>query len=91
MFQDKNKVIEVNSVDDIEAIEKFFEDSDDEDAEDAEVDVGPTPEEREITAAKFKAGVAAEREKYQPTAMEKILATGKSIILRAMVLYVILW
>ena len=44
-----------------------------------------------MSSEQFREGVALEREKYQPTTMEKIFATMKSIILRALVFYVIMW
>lgn len=76
----------------IDAINRFFEDDfEDEDVDDPNSIRGPSQEESDEIAARFRAGVDAEREKYQPTAMEKIFATGKSIILRAMIFYLILW
>merc|ERR1712181_112415 len=48
-------------------------------------------EEVKASDAQSREGVNKEREKYQPTAMEKIFAMMKSIILRALVFYMIMW
>ena len=81
-----------------EEIEEFFRDSDDdsegtEDTDD-KFEMLPTEAEKEMfkeDMAKFKKDVAEERQKYQPTTGEKLLAMAKSLILRAIVLYFILW
>ena len=89
LFEDEQNVVKAKSARDIDAVNKFFdEDEDDElDEENENLD------EEEVMAsdAQFREGVNKEREKYQPTAMEKIFATMKSIILRALVFYVIMW
>ena len=54
----------------------------------------PTEAEKEMfkeDMAKFKENVAEQRQKYQPTTGEKLLAMAKSLILRAIVFYFILW
>ena len=78
-----------------EEVEEFFRDSDD-DTEDTDdkFEMLPTEAEKEMfkeDIAKFKQDVAEERQKYQPTTGEKLLAMAKSLILRAIVLYFILW
>ena len=81
-----------------EEVEEFFRDSDDdsegtEDTDD-KFEMLPTEAEKEMfkeDMAKFKKDVAEERQKYQPTTGEKLLAMAKSLILRAIVLYFILW
>ena len=81
-----------------EEVEEFFRDSDDdtegtEDTDD-KFEMLPTEAEKEMfkeDIAKFKQDVAEERQKYQPTTGEKLLAMAKSLILRAIVLYFILW
>ena len=40
---------------------------------------------------RFKENVQQERQKYQPTVTEKLLAVAKSILMRAIIFYVILW
>ena len=89
LFEDEQNVVKAKSAKDIDAVNKFFdEDEDDElDEENENLD----EEEVKASDAQFKEGVNKEREKYQPTAMEKIFATMKSIILRALVFYVIMW
>ena len=81
-----------------EEIEEFFRDSDDESEGTVDTDdkfeMLPTEAEKEMfkeDMAKFKKDVAEERQKYQPTTGEKLLAMAKSLILRAIVLYFILW
>ena len=89
LFADEQNVVKAKSAKDIDAVNKFFdEDEDDElDEENKNLD----EEEVKASDAQFREGVNKEREKYQPTAMEKIFATMKSIILRALVFYVIMW
>ena len=89
LFEDEQNVVKAKSAKDIDAVNKFFdEDEDDElDEENENLD----EEEVKASDAQFREGVNKEREKYQPTAMEKIFATMKSIILRALVFYVIMW
>ena len=88
LFEDEQNVVKAKSAKDIDAVNKFLEDEDDElDEENENLD----EEEVKASDAQFREGVNKEREKYQPTAMEKIFATMKSIILRALVFYVIMW
>ena len=84
-FEKADKTLKIGADTNLDEIEEFFRDND--------VD-GPTEAEKIMMAedkAKFKEGVAKEREKYQPTAAEKIFATMKSIILRALAFFVIMW
>lgn len=84
-FEKADKTLKIGADTNLDEIEEFFRDSD--------VDE-PTEAEKIMMAedaAKFKEGVAKEREKYQPTAAEKIFATMKSIILRALAFYIIMW
>ena len=83
LFEDEQNVVQVKSAKDIDAINKFFDEDEELEEEDAE--------EEERQDVLFREGVNKEREKYQPTAMEKIFATMKSIILRALIFYVIMW
>ena len=88
-FEGAEKVVKLDKDTNLEQIDEFFKDSDDEGMNDE-----PTEAEiimRKEDAAKFKEGVQKEREKYQPTAAEKIFAVAKSIILRALVFYLIMW
>ena len=85
-FKGAEKTLKIDADTDLDLIEEFFKDSD--------VDEEPTEAEKimmQEDIAKFKAGVAKEREKYQPTASEKIFAVVKSIILRALAFYIIMW
>merc|ERR1711864_25342 len=75
----------VKEGEEIEAVERFFQD----DYVEAEEDIDSEEEKEKI--AKFKEGVRKEREKYQPTASEKIFAVVKSIIMRALAFYLIMW
>eukprot|EP00092_Neocalanus_flemingeri_P025683 GFUD01027844.1.p1 GENE.GFUD01027844.1~~GFUD01027844.1.p1 ORF type:complete len:148 (-),score=45.24 GFUD01027844.1:138-581(-) len=89
-FEGAQKVVKLDTETDLKQVEEFFRDSDD---DEATID-GLTEAEKIMLkedTAKFKEGVRKEREKYQPTAAEKIFATVKSIILRALVFYVIMW
>ena len=89
LFEDEQNVVKAKSAKDIDAVNKFFdEDEDDELDEENEI---LDEEEQARSEVLFREGVDKEREKYQPTAMEKIFATMKSIILRALVFYVIMW
>ena len=87
-----------------EEIEEFFRDSDDEECSEEESDdeenfeiLGediPTEAEKQMfkeDMEKFKENVQQERQKYQPTTTEKLLAVAKSILMRAIIFYVILW
>jgi len=84
-FESAEKVLKLGNDVGINEIEEFFKDSDDDE---------PTEAEKAMLkedVAKFKEGVRKEREKYQPTAIEKIFAVAKSIILRALAFYIIMW
>ena len=81
LFEDEQNVLNARSAKDIDAVNKFFEDDDeDENVEEAKSD--------EVL---FREGVNQVRDQYQPTTMEKIFAMVKSLILRALVFYVIMW
>ena len=96
-----DKVLKLDKNLTVEEVEQFFRDSDDdtEDTEDTDntddkFEMLPTEAEKEMfkeDMAKFKENVAEERQKYKPTTGEKLLAMAKSLILRAIVLYFILW
>ena len=81
LFEDEQNVLNAQSAKDIDAVNKFFED-DDEDEND---------EEAKSDEVLFREGVNQVRDQYQPTTMEKIFAMVKSLILRALVFYVIMW
>ena len=81
LFEDEQNVLNAQSVKDIDAVNKFFEDDD----EDENV------EEVKSDEVLFREGVNQVRDQYQPTTMEKIFALVKSLILRALVFYVIMW
>ena len=81
LFEDEQNVLNAQSAKDIDAVNKFFED-DDEDEND---------EEDKSDEVLFREGVNQVRDQYQPTTMEKIFAMVKSLILRALVFYVIMW
>ena len=81
LFEDEQNVLNAQSAKDIDAVNKFFED-DDEDEND---------EETKSDEVLFREGVNQVRDQYQPTTMEKIFAMVKSLILRALVFYVIMW
>ena len=81
LFEDEQNVLNAQSVKDIDAVNKFFEDDD----EDENV------EEVKSDEVLFREGVNQVRDQYQPTTMEKIFAMAKSLILRALVFYVIMW
>eukprot|EP00092_Neocalanus_flemingeri_P012610 GFUD01013591.1.p1 GENE.GFUD01013591.1~~GFUD01013591.1.p1 ORF type:complete len:151 (+),score=64.94 GFUD01013591.1:132-584(+) len=89
-FEGVEKLVKLDANTDLEQLEEFFKDSDDDEG----VVDGPTEAEEIMLKediAKFKEGVKKEREKYQPTAAEKIFAVMKSIILRALAFYLIMW
>ena len=89
-FEGAEKILELNADTDIDQIEAFFKDNEDGECEDN----SPTEAEKVMFQEdmhKFKEGVAKEREKYQPTTGEKIFAVVKSIILRALAFYIIMW
>ena len=81
LFEDEQNVLNARSAKDIDAVNKFFEDDD----EDENV------EEVKSDEVLFREGVNQVRDQYQPTTMEKIFAMVKSLILRALVFYVIMW
>ena len=81
LFEDEENVLNAQSAKDIDAVNKFFEDDD----EDENV------EEVKSDEVLFREGVNQVRDQYQPTTMEKIFAMVKSLILRALVFYVIMW
>ena len=85
LFEDEQNVLNAQSAKDIDAVNKFFED-DDEDKDEDEND-----EETKSDEVLFREGVNQVRDQYQPTTMEKIFAMVKSLILRALVFYVIMW
>ena len=85
LFEDEQNVLNAQSAKDIDAVNKFFED-DDEDEDEDEND-----EETKSEEVLFREGVNQVRDQYQPTTMEKIFAMVKSLILRALVFYVIMW
>lgn len=100
LFEDETKFVTIKPGEEVEAINRFFEDpagSEEDDSDDdyeegeEEEDVGPTEEEREAIMDRFKTGVAAEREKYQPSTLEKIFATVKAVLLRALAFYFLMW
>ena len=82
----------------VEEVEDFFKDSDDESENDTsdnfEILDEPTEAEKqmfEADMAKFKGDVQQERQRYQPSTSEKLFAMAKSLILRAIIFYFILW
>ena len=81
LFEDEQNVLNAQSSKDIDAVNKFFEDDD----EDENV------EEVKSDEVLFREGVNQVRDQYQPTTVEKIFAMVKSLILRALVFYVIMW
>ena len=99
MMDKADKVLKLDKNVTEEEVEEFFRDSDDdsevtEEDTDDKFEMLPTEAEKEMfkeDMAKFKENVAEERQKYQPTTGEKLLAMAKSLILRAIVLYFILW
>ena len=96
--KDQEKVLKLDKDTSIEQVEEFFKDSDEssvsEDEHSFEMLDGPTEAEKEMfqeDMKKFKADVQQERERYQPTTREKIFAMVKSLILRAIIFYFVLW
>ena len=85
LFEDEQNVLNAQSAKDIDAVNKFFEDDDEDDDEDE------NNEETKSDEVLFREGVNQVRDQYQPTTMEKIFAMVKSLILRALVFYVIMW
>ena len=98
VMDNADKVLKLDKNLTVEEVEEFFRDSDDEsdvtEDTDDKFEMLPTEAEKEMfkeDMAKFKENVAEERQKYQPTTGEKLLAMAKSLILRAIVFYFILW
>ena len=85
LFEDEQNVLNAQSAKDIDAVNNFFEDDDEDEDEDENV------EEVKSDEVLFREGVNQVRDQYQPTTMEKIFAMVKSLILRALVFYVIMW
>ena len=85
LFEDEQNVLNAQSAKDIDAVNKFFEDDDEDEDEDENV------EEVKSDEVLFREGVNQVRDQYQPTTVEKIFAMVKSLILRALVFYVIMW
>ena len=98
VMDNADKVLKLDKNLTVEEVEEFFRDSDDEsdvtEDTDDKFEMLPTEAEKEMfkeDMAKFKENVAEQRQKYQPTTGEKLLAMAKSLILRAIVFYFILW
>ena len=96
--KDQDQVLKLDKDTTIEQVEEFFKDSEDssvsEDEHSFELLDGPTEAEKEMfqeDMKKFKGDVKQERERYQPTTREKIFAMVKSLLLRAIIFYFILW
>ena len=96
--KDQDRVLRLDKDTNIEQIEEFFKDSEEssvsEDEQSFELLDGPTEAEKEMfqdDMKKFKADVQQERERYQPSTREKIFAMVKSLILRAIIFYFVLW
>ena len=87
LFEDEQNVLNAQSAKDIDAVNKFFGDDDEDEDEDEDENV----EEVKSDEVLFREGVNQVRDQYQPTTMEKIFAMVKSLILRALVFYVIMW
>jgi len=97
-----DKVLKLDKDLTVEEVEEFFKDSDSGD-EYSQDDIDDNFEilEDEATEAekemfkedmkKFKEDVQQERQRYQPSTREKLLAMAKSIILRAIIFYFVLW
>jgi len=71
---------ELNAGEDTANIDELLYDEDEE-------FVPPTEEE----IARFKRNVQLEREKYQPSNAEKIMAFAKALVLRALVVFFLMW
>ena len=92
------KVLKLDKDLTVEEVEDFFKDSDDESENDTsdnfEILDEPTEAEKqmfEADMAKFKFDVQQERQRYQPSTSEKFFAVAKSLILRAIIFYFVLW
>ena len=96
-----DKVLKLDKDLTVEEVEEFFKDSDsDDDYSQDDIDSNfeildePTEAEKEMFKEgmqKFKEDVQQERQRYQPSTREKLFAMAKSIILRAIVFYFVLW
>ena len=101
IFENPDRVLKLDKDTNLEQIEEFFKDSDEEEEtsvseEDHSFELvdGPSEAEKEMfqeDMKKFKADVRQEREKYQPSTSEKIFAMVKSLILRAIIFYFVIW
>ena len=96
--KDQDRVLRLDKDTNLEEIEEFFRDSEEssvsEDDQSFELLDGPTEAEKEMfqdDMKKFKADVQQERERYQPSTREKIFAMVKSLILRAIIFYFVIW
>ena len=96
--KDQDQVLKLDKDTTIEQVEEFFKDSEDssvsEDEHSFELLDGPTEAEKEMfqeDMKKFKGDVKQERERYQPSTREKIFAMVKSLILRAIIFYFVIW
>jgi len=96
-----DKVLKLDKDLTVEEVEEFFKDSDSDD-EYSQDDIDsnfeildePTEAEKEMfkeDMQKFKEDVHQERQRYQPSTREKLFAMAKSIILRAIIFYFVLW
>jgi len=96
-----DKVLKLDKDLTVEEVEEFFKDSDsDDDYSQDDIDSNfeildePTEAEKEMfkeDMQKFKEDVQQERQRYQPSTREKLFAMAKSIILRAIIFYFVLW
>ena len=99
LFENPERVIKLDKDTNIEQIEEFFKDSEEESSASEEEHSfemleGPSEAEKEMfkeDMKKFKADVKHERERYQPSTGEKIFAIVKSLLLRAIIFYFVLW
>jgi len=99
LFENPERVIKLDKDTNIEQIEEFFKDSEEESSVSEEEHSfemldGPSEAEKEMfkdDMKKFKADVKQERERYQPSTGEKIFAIVKSLLLRAIIFYFVLW
>ena len=99
LFENSERVIKLDKDTNIEQIEEFFKDSEEESSASEEEHSfemleGPSEAEKEMfkeDMKKFKADVKQERERYQPSTGEKIFAIVKSLLLRAIIFYFVLW
>ena len=97
-MENPDKVLKLDKDLTVEEVEEFFKDSDDESGNDTsdnfEILDEPTEAEKQMfdeDMAKFKGDVQQERQRYQPSTSEKLFAMAKSIILRAIIFYFVLW